>query len=93
MRLPPNVATSVARQTGSDEKVTCASRHDPAWLRVHDVHDLQPEYRDEIEHFFQVYKDLERKKTATRGFGNRSDALEIIQEARDRLRSTSPGDP
>ena len=61
---------------------------DPSFTRVHDIHDLQPEFRDEIEHFFQVYKDLEKKKTATRGFGNRSEALQIIAEARVRLAPT-----
>jgi inorganic pyrophosphatase len=76
-------------EKGPDEKVICASRHDPAWSRVRDIHDLQPEYRDEIEHFFQVYKQLERKKTATRGFGNRAEALEIIAAARTRLRDSA----
>lgn len=71
-------------EKGPDEKVICTSLNDPAWARVHDIHDLQPEYRDEIEHFFQVYKQLEKKKTATRGFGNRSEALAIIQSARGR---------
>jgi inorganic pyrophosphatase len=71
-------------EKGPDEKVICTSLNDPAWSRVHDIHDLQPEYRDEIEHFFQVYKQLEKKKTATRGFGNRAEALAIIQAARAR---------
>jgi Inorganic pyrophosphatase len=52
-------------EKGSDEKVICTSVRDPAWLHVRDIDDLQPEYRDEIEHFFQLYKDLEKKKTAT----------------------------
>lgn len=69
---------------GPDAKVICASVHDPAWTRVHDIHDIQPEYRDEIEHFFSVYKQLERKKTDTRGFGNRSEAVGIIADARRR---------
>ena len=73
-------------EKGSDEKVICASQHDPAWAHAHDIHDLRPEFRDEIEHFFQVYKDLERKKTATRGFGNRAEALEVIDAARERRR-------
>jgi inorganic pyrophosphatase len=73
-------------EKGSDEKIICTSLHDPAWLHVHDIDDLQPEYRDEIEHFFQVYKDLEKKKTATRGFGDRSKALGVIEAARRRAR-------
>ena len=43
-------------------------------MRVHDVHDIPPELRNEIEHFFQVYKDLEAEKVETRGFGNRAEA-------------------
>ena len=40
----------------------------------------------EIEHFFERYKDLELDKhTETRGFGNRTQAQEILQEARTRL--------
>ena len=71
-------------EKGPDEKVICVSQNDPAWAHAHDIHDLQPEFRDEIEHFFQVYKQLERKKTATRGFGNRAEALEVVSAARER---------
>ena len=71
-------------EKGPDEKVICVPLKDPAFMRVHDVHDIAPEFRDEIEHFFQVYKQLERKKTATRGFGNRAEALEVISAARER---------
>jgi inorganic pyrophosphatase len=52
---------------------------------VRDIHDVIAETRDEIEHFFQRYKDLEpEKKTETRGWGNRSEAAEILAAARDR---------
>jgi inorganic pyrophosphatase len=77
-------------EKGSDEKVICASTHDPAWAHVHDIHDLRPEFRDEIEHFFQVYKQLEEKKTATRGFGNRDEALDVIESARERALQSKP---
>ena len=72
-------------EKGPDEKVICVPLKDPAWMRVHDIHDIPPEFRDEIEHFFQVYKDLEEKKTETRGFGNRVEAEQVIDEARRRL--------
>ena len=73
-------------EKGPDEKVICVPLKDPAWMRVHDIHDIPPEYRDEIEHFFQVYKDLEEKKTETRGFGNRAEAEQtIVAAARRRL--------
>jgi inorganic pyrophosphatase len=53
-------------------------------MRISDIHDVPAELRNEIEHFFQVYKDLEDKKTETRGFGNRAEAQEIITASRRR---------
>ena len=69
---------------GPDEKILCVPLRDPAWMRVHDVHDIPPELRNEIEHFFQVYKDLEAEKVETRGFGNRAEAELIVEAARER---------
>jgi len=37
-----------------------------------------------VEHFFQVYKDLEEAKVETYGYGNRSEAEAIVAEARTR---------
>ncbi len=71
-------------EKGPDEKIILVPLRDTAWMRVHDVHDIPPEFRDEIEHFFQVYKDLEEKKTETRGFGNRAEAEQVIEAARER---------
>ena len=79
-------------EKGPDEKIMCVPLKDPFWSRVVDIHDVPPELRNEIEHFFQVYKQLEEKKTATRGFGNRAEALEVIENARERaLQSDDPG--
>jgi inorganic pyrophosphatase len=71
-------------EKGPDEKIICVPLGDPSFARVRDVHDVAPEFRDEIEHFFQVYKALEEKKTETRGFGNRAEAERVIAEARER---------
>jgi inorganic pyrophosphatase len=68
-------------EAGPDEKIICVPLKDP---RVFDIGDVPPELRDEIEHFFQVYKDLEDKHTETSGFGDRAAALVAIAQARDR---------
>ena len=68
----------------SDAVILCVPLKDPAWMRVHDVHDIPPELRNEIEHFFQVYKDLEEEKVETHGYGNRVDAERVVAEARAR---------
>jgi inorganic pyrophosphatase len=72
-------------EKGPDEKVLCVPLRDPAWMRVGDVEDIPPELRNEIEHFFQVYKDLEHKETHTGGYGDRAEAEEIVAEARTRV--------
>jgi inorganic pyrophosphatase len=73
-------------EKGPDEKIICVPLKDPAWMRTTDVHDVPPELRNEIEHFFQVYKDLEvgKGETVTQGFGNRSDAERVVDAARAR---------
>jgi inorganic pyrophosphatase len=72
-------------EKGPDEKLLCVPLADPSFDRVRDIHDVNTELRDEIEHFFQRYKELEpSKRTETRGWGNRSEAAAILQAARDR---------
>ena len=73
-------------EKGPDEKVICVPLKDPAWMRITDIHDIPAELRNEIEHFFQVYKDLDHEgKVRTYGFGNRADAKDVIGEARARV--------
>ena len=54
----------MADEAGPDEKVLCVPLSDPSWGGISDVHDVPPQLRNEIEHFFQVYKDLENKTVA-----------------------------
>ena len=85
VRARPVGVFHMTDEKGRDEKIICVAERDTVFSRVHDIHDIQPEFRDEIEHFFSVYKDLEEKKTEVRGFGNRADAVDVIAEARRRL--------
>ncbi len=53
-------------EKGPDEKVICVPPNDPIWGKLTDIHDIPSELRDEIEHFFQVYKDLDHKGSVSR---------------------------
>jgi len=79
----------MADEKGPDEKIICVPLRDPAWMRVSDIHDIPAELRNEIEHFFQVYKDLEEAKVETRGYGNRVDAERVVAEARARASASA----
>ncbi|HEY7195797.1 MAG TPA: inorganic diphosphatase [Gaiellaceae bacterium] len=84
IRVRPVGLFKMRDEKGPDEKLICVPLKDPMWSTVRDVHDIPAAFREEIEHFFQVYKDLEEKKTETGGFGNRSEALAILDQARER---------
>jgi inorganic pyrophosphatase len=71
-------------EKGRDEKILCVPLRDPAWSHIERLDDLRPTLRNEIEHFFQVYKDLEGKPTGTEGFGDVEEAHEVIVAARAR---------
>jgi inorganic pyrophosphatase len=74
----------MADEKGQDDKILCVPLHDPSWSYLENLDDLRPTLRNEIEHFFAVYKDLEDHATETDGFRDRETALQVIQEARER---------
>ncbi len=71
-------------EKGPDEKVLCVPLRDPFWSHVRDLDDLQGTMRDEIQHFFEVYKDLEGHEIKTEGFGDRDEAIQAIDACRRR---------
>src|SRR5690606_36707551 len=68
----------MADEKGPDEKIICVPISDPNGHKVNDLSDINPHLINEIEHFFQVYKDLEHKKVDVEGWGNVEESLEII---------------
>jgi len=84
IRVRPVGVFHMEDEKGPDDKLLCVPLRDPSWLRTSDVHDVPAELRNEIEHFFQVYKDLEHSSVTTRGFGNRTEAEAVIAAARVR---------
>jgi inorganic pyrophosphatase len=77
----------MADEKGQDDKILCVPLSDPAWSHVENLEDLLPTLRNEIEHFFAVYKDLEGKEVRTQGFGDREAALAIVERAFERGRA------
>ncbi len=85
IRVRPIGVFHMSDEKGPDEKLLCVPLDDPSFERIRDVRDVNGELLDEIEHFFQRYKDLEpTKRTETRGWGSRAEASEILDAARGR---------
>ena len=70
---------------GRDTKVICVPDSDPRWSHVREISDVPKHLLDEVEHFFSIYKDLERKKVTVEGFGTRDEALEEIRVDSERF--------
>ena len=50
-------------EKGPDDKVIAVPSYDPRLEHLRDIHHMNEFHRLEIEHFFQVYKDLEPGKS------------------------------
>jgi inorganic pyrophosphatase len=50
--------------------------------------DGRGELAEEIEHFFNVYTDLEGKDWRIDGWGGRDEAIEVIKDARERYQQS-----
>jgi inorganic pyrophosphatase len=70
---------------GIDDKVLCVPLSDPSWNKMERLEDLSDQLRDEIAHFFSIYKDLERKKVRVDGWYSREEAIKEIAASRERF--------
>ena len=70
---------------GKDEKLICVPVADPTWNQLENITDMNPHTLKEVEHFFRVYKDLENKTTTIEGYGDKAEAEQLLQDARERF--------
>ena len=71
-------------EKGPDKKILCVPVSDPIWNHIHKLDQIPPHMKLEIEHFFQVYKDLEKKKVGVEGWEDETTAITAIKEAQQR---------
>lgn len=73
---------------GPDEKILAVPVDDPRMNDIHSLEDLPAHVLKEIEHFFQVYKDLEKKETHIEGWKDAAFAKKLYQECIDRYQNS-----
>ncbi|GAB3296653.1 inorganic diphosphatase [Parasphingorhabdus pacifica] len=72
-------------EKGGDDKLICVPSDDPRQEHLRDIHHLSEFYRLEIQHFFEVYKDLEPGKSVEGAtWVGRTEAEEEITRSYDR---------
>ena len=65
---------------GQDEKLLGVPKNDPRWNDVRTLDDVPQHKLKEIAHFFQVYKDLENKKTVIEGWKDAAFAEQLYHD-------------
>jgi inorganic pyrophosphatase len=67
---------------GIDEKVLCVPASDKRWDHIQDIDDVPVQTKNEIEHFFTHYKDLEPGKWVKVGkWAGKAEAEKLIAQA------------
>jgi inorganic pyrophosphatase len=74
-------------EKGADDKVLCVPARDPRMEHLRDIHHVAEFDRLEIQHFFEVYKDLEPGKSVEGAdWVGRSDAEAEIERSYKRFK-------
>jgi inorganic pyrophosphatase len=66
---------------GLDHKILAVPVSDPKMREVHGLQHLASHYLAEVDYFFNIYKDLEGKKSDTYGWEDRLVAHQVIKDA------------
>ncbi len=92
IRVNPVGVLIMEDESGQDEKIIAkpiAKLH-PYYDNIESHEDIRPILREQIEHFFAHYKDLEKGKwVKTNRWGDADEAKAMIVEAIDRAKETA----
>jgi len=62
-----------------DAKILAVPACDPRFSEIRDISDVEPHILEEIQHFFKVYKELQRKEVLVGNWSGKKEALEAIE--------------
>lgn len=76
------IGVIVMNDNGScDEKIIAIPFAEPNYNTYRSIHDIPKHVFDEMQHFFQVYKQLEGKETSVNVVADRDEAIRIIEKS------------
>jgi len=79
VRVRPIGVLLMRDEKGEDEKILAVPVADPRFAEVADLTDLPHHWLAEVENFFEIYKALEEKTTATGGWRGVAEAHEVLR--------------
>lgn len=84
MEVRPIGVLDMADDKGQDWKIVAVCNSDPRLKEINSLNDLDEHHKNEIQHFFEVYKQLENKEVDVKGWMDKESAYKIIIEAQDK---------
>jgi len=90
MTVRPVGFLEMVDQGKDDEKILAVGTNNPIYDGVHSYRELYPHVLKEVEHFFNVYKELEAKSTRIVGWHGEKRARTIVSECHDRYLKEKP---
>ncbi len=65
----------------ADDKIIAVANNDPGVNHYNNIEELPQHFFEELRHFFEEYKTLEKKSVIVSDFGDKAKALDIIEDA------------
>jgi inorganic pyrophosphatase len=82
VEVRPVGVLNMVDQEQKDQKIIAVLNRDPRYEQIHTLDQVYSHIRREIEHFFNIYKELEGRETSTLGWGDPAEARRLIGESR-----------
>ncbi len=91
IEVKPIALFKMSDDKGVDDKVLCVPLSDPNWNTMDSLEDLPQALRDEISHFFSIYKQPEGKHVKVDGWHDLETAQRCIAASRERWKAQNGG--
>lgn len=86
LEVRPIGVLDVIDQGVADQKILSAAAHNPTYRNITSCKHVFPHLLSEIEHFFVVYKQLEKKHVEVKGWEDAQAARDIIKQSHQRFK-------
>jgi len=83
-RFPGCLILDMIEESAYGHKILALHARSPRYEQIHGLEDVPPHVLTEVQHFFEIYKELEGKTAKMKGWQNVAEARAAIQTRRDR---------